>query len=46
MLLLRTDFSDEAAWEAVCSASIAPSADGFAVSPSFVSDRAFAGLAP
>ncbi|MFJ8834386.1 DUF6924 domain-containing protein [Micromonospora aurantiaca] len=45
-LVLRTDFSDEAAWEAVSSASIAPSVDGFAASLSFVSDRAFAGLAP
>ncbi len=45
-LVLRIDFSDETAWEAVRSASIAPSTDGFAASLSFVSDRAFADLAP
>ncbi|MEV0881700.1 hypothetical protein AB0I85_28165 [Micromonospora echinofusca] len=45
-LVLRTDFSDEDAWVAVCAASIAPSVDGFAASLAFVSDPAFAGLSP
>ncbi|MBO4140144.1 hypothetical protein J5U46_08320 [Micromonospora tulbaghiae] len=45
-LVLRTDFSDEGAWDAVCAASIAPSVDGFAASLSFVSDPAFADLSP
>lgn len=45
-LVLRTDFSDEGAWDAVRAASIAPSVDGFAASLSFVSDSAFADLSP
>lgn len=44
VLVLRTDFSDEGAWDAVYAASIAPSVDGFAASLSFVSDPAFADL--
>jgi hypothetical protein len=45
-LVLRTDFSDGAVWDAVSAASTAPSADGFRAYLSFVSDRAFAGLTP
>src|SRR3712207_4410456 len=43
-LVLRTDFSDDAAWEAVCAAAAAPSPEGFQAGLSFVSDPAFAGL--
>ncbi|MEU1647558.1 DUF6924 domain-containing protein [Micromonospora zamorensis] len=45
-LVLRTDFTDEGAWDAVRAASVAPSVDGFAASLSFVSDSAFADLSP
>lgn len=45
-LVLRTDFSDEEAWDAVCAASMAPSVDGFAASLAFVSHPAFADLSP
>lgn len=45
-LVLRIDFTDEEAWDAVCAASIAPSVDGFAASLYFVSDSAFADLSP
>ncbi|WP_433341645.1 DUF6924 domain-containing protein [Micromonospora sp. CA-111912] len=45
-LVLRTDFSDERVWDAVRAASIVPSVDGFGASLSFVSDPAFADLAP
>jgi hypothetical protein len=43
-LVLRTDFSDDAAWDAACAASSAQTPEGFRASLSFVSDRAFAGL--
>jgi hypothetical protein len=43
-LVLRTDFSDDAAWDAVCAASEQVSPEGFAANLSFVSDQAFAGL--
>jgi hypothetical protein len=43
-LVLRTDFSDDAAWDAVCTASVAESPEGFQAGLSFVSDPAFAGL--
>jgi hypothetical protein len=43
-LVLRTDFSDDRAWDAVCAASAAESPDGFMANLSFVSDPAFAGL--
>ena len=43
-LVLRTDFSDDVAWDAVRRASIAPSSDGFAATVTFVSDPAFAGV--
>lgn len=43
-LMLRTDFSDDAAWDAVCAASEQVSPEGFAAGLSFVSDPAFAGL--
>jgi hypothetical protein len=41
-LVLRTDFSDDATWRAVCEASSAPSpGDGFLANLTFVEDRAF-----
>ncbi len=43
-LMLRTDFSDDAAWDTIRRASVAPSPDGFAANVTFVSDPAFAGL--
>jgi hypothetical protein len=43
-LVLRTDFSDDAAWDAACAASYAVSPEGFSASLSFVSDPAFDGL--
>jgi hypothetical protein len=43
-LLLRTDFSDEAAWAALCAAIQSPVGEfGFRASVSCVSDRAFDG---
>lgn len=45
-LVLRTDFSDDAAWDAVRTASAAPSPEGFLAELSFVSDPAFTGLSP
>ena len=42
--MLRTDFSDDAAWDEVCTACAAPSVEGFGADLSFVSDPAFAGL--
>ena len=43
-LVLRTDFSDDAAWDAVCAASAAESPEGFMAGLSFVSDPAFADM--
>ncbi|GAB2963770.1 hypothetical protein GCM10027280_60830 [Micromonospora polyrhachis] len=43
-LVLRTDFSNDATWAAVCAASSALSVEGFGATLSFVSDRAFADL--
>ena len=43
-LVLRTDFSDDAAWDAVCAASVVESSEGFSANLSFVSDPAFGGL--
>jgi len=43
-LVLRTDFSDDAAWDAVCAASVTESPEGFMAGLSFVSEPAFAGL--
>lgn len=43
-LVLRTDFSDDAAWDAVCAASVAESPEGFSAALSFVSDPVFASL--
>ncbi len=41
-LVLRTDFSDDTAWQEVCAAITAPSpGDGFLANVSFVEDRAF-----
>jgi len=43
-LVLRTDFSDDAAWDVVCAASAAQTPGGFMTSLPFVSDPAFAGM--
>jgi hypothetical protein len=44
-LVLRTDFSDEAAWESLCQELVAPNpVEGFQAYLQFVSDRAFEGL--
>jgi len=43
-LVLRTDFSDDAAWDAVCAASAVESPEGFMAGLSFVSDPAFADM--
>ena len=43
-LVLRTDFSDDAAWDAVCEASAAETPEGFMAGLSFVSDPAFDGM--
>src|SRR4051794_13102015 len=43
-LVLRTDFSDDAAWEAACAAIQEPNGDGFRAYVDCVSDPAYAGL--
>jgi hypothetical protein len=43
-LLLRTDFSDDAAWTALCEAVQAPSDEGFEAHVECISDPAFRGL--
>ena len=43
-LLLRTDFSDDAAWRALCEAVERPSDDGFQANVDCVSDPAYDGL--
>ena len=44
-LALRTDFSDEAAWNAVCAAIQEPDSEfGFTANVNFVNDREFEGL--
>lgn len=44
-LVLRTDFADEAAWQAICAAIQRPS-DGFLAYVDFVNDPDYAGLEP
>lgn len=44
MPVIRTDFSDQAAWETVRAAIVAPSADGFVASVDIVDDPAFVDL--
>jgi hypothetical protein len=43
-LVLRTDFSDDAAWNAVCAAIQEPSEDGFTAVVDCISDAAYADL--
>ena len=43
-LLVRTDFSDDAAWVALCDAAREESEDGFQARLECVSDRAYDGL--
>jgi hypothetical protein len=43
-LVVRTDFSDDAAWEAVRQAIAAPQADLFQANVQFVDDRQYDGL--
>jgi uncharacterized protein DUF6924 len=45
-LVLRTDFSDDAAWAEVCDRIRDPSLDDFRANVDCVSDRAFEGLRP
>jgi hypothetical protein len=42
--VLRTDFSDDRAWDMACTASAAETPEGFAANLSFVSDPAFADM--
>lgn len=41
-LLIRTDFSDQAAWDRLCKTIATPNADGFRAYVDIVDDRAFA----
>jgi hypothetical protein len=43
-LLLRTDFSNDAAWAALCKTVQVPSEDGFVASLNFLGDAVYAGL--
>jgi len=43
-LLLRTDFSDDAAWASLCEAVQLPSEEGFVANVQCVSDSAYSGL--
>ena len=43
-LLLRTDFSDDAAWAALCEAVQVPSEEGFQANLDCISDPAYDGL--
>ena len=43
-LMLRTHFSDDAAWRALCAAIEEPSEDGFKAVVDCISDPAYAGL--
>ena len=43
-LLLRTDFSDDAAWAGLCEAVQEPSEEGFKVFVDCISDPAYDGL--
>jgi hypothetical protein len=43
-LVLRTDFSDDAAWDGVCAAIQEPNEDGFKAYVDCISDRTHAGL--
>jgi len=43
-LLLRTDFSDDAAWTSLCEAAQAPSEDGFQARLDCINDPTFGGL--
>lgn len=43
-VLLRTDFSDDAAWAALCKAVRAPSDEGFQANVDCVSSRSFDGV--
>jgi hypothetical protein len=43
-LLLRTDFSDDAAWASLCAAARQPNADGFTAYVTCISDQTYDGL--
>lgn len=43
-VVLRTDFSDEETWRAVCAEMLAETADGFRAYVDLVEDRSFEGL--
>jgi hypothetical protein len=42
--VLRTDFSDDAAWEAICDEMQQPSSEGFEARVELIDDRKFHGL--
>jgi hypothetical protein len=42
--VMRTDFSNRAAWEAICKAVQKPSPEGFEADVTFIDDRAFEGM--
>jgi hypothetical protein len=42
--VLRTDFSDQAAWEALCAALREPSPEGFLANVELVDERSYEGL--
>jgi hypothetical protein len=44
--LIRTDFSDDRAWQALAEAAAAPNADGFRACLAIVEDRSFEGATP
>ncbi|MBV9882568.1 MAG: hypothetical protein JO276_06125 [Sphingomonadaceae bacterium] len=44
--LIRTDFSDDAAWRALAAAAVAPSPEGFQAYVEIVEDRGFEGATP
>jgi hypothetical protein len=44
--LIRTDFSDDAAWQALALAAAAPNEDGFRAYLAVIDDRGFEGAAP
>jgi hypothetical protein len=45
-LVIRTDFSDDAAWESVCKAIQTPQGDGSEAMVQCISDEACSGLSP
>jgi hypothetical protein len=44
--VLRTDFANQAAWQAICAEIQKPSAEGFKAHVEFIDDKGFAGASP